>query len=55
MDSGASWQVDSTALARMMKDQDKEKVARVTNAFLRMKKFDIAKLEEAFEGHAVTS
>lgn len=51
---GVSWQVDSTALARMMKDNDKEKVARVTNAFLRMKKFDIAKLEEAFEGHAVT-
>jgi predicted 3-demethylubiquinone-9 3-methyltransferase (glyoxalase superfamily) len=50
---GVSWQVDSTELGQMLKDKDKEKVARVTNAFLRMQKFDIAKLREAFEGTVV--
>lgn len=47
---GVSWQVDSAELGRMLKDPDKEKVKRVTNAFLHMKKFDVAKLREAFEG-----
>ena len=40
-------------LGRMLKDRDKEKVARVTRAFLHMKKFDIAQLREAFEGNMV--
>lgn len=51
---GVSWQVDSVELGRMLKDRDKDKVARVTRAFLRMKKFDIAKLREAFEGTLVS-
>jgi predicted 3-demethylubiquinone-9 3-methyltransferase (glyoxalase superfamily) len=51
---GVAWQVDSVELSRMLKDKDKEKVARVTNAFLHMKKFDIARLREAFEGSVVT-
>lgn len=50
---GVSWQVDAVELTRMLKDPDKEKVARVTNAFLHMKKFNIAKLREAFEGVVV--
>jgi predicted 3-demethylubiquinone-9 3-methyltransferase (glyoxalase superfamily) len=50
---GVSWQVDSVELTQMLKDSDKEKVARVTNAFLHMKKFDVAKLREAFEGAVV--
>ncbi|MBT1706389.1 VOC family protein [Chryseosolibacter indicus] len=50
---GVSWQVDSVELAAMLKDSDKEKVARVTKAFLKMKKFDVAKLREAFEGSVV--
>jgi predicted 3-demethylubiquinone-9 3-methyltransferase (glyoxalase superfamily) len=50
---GVSWQVDSVELTRMLKDRDKEKVGRVTNAFLHMKKFDVAKLKEAFEGSVV--
>lgn len=50
---GVSWQVDSVELTRMLKDADKEKVGRVTNAFLQMKKFDVAKLREAFEGTVV--
>lgn len=45
---GVSWQVYPTELGRMLKDPDKEKVGRVTNAFLKMKKFDLAKLKEAF-------
>ena len=32
----------------MLKDKDKKKMARVTEAFLKMKKFDIAKLKEAY-------
>jgi len=50
---GVSWQVESVELTRMLKDRNKEKVARVTNAFLHMKKFDVAKLREAFEGAVV--
>ncbi len=47
---GVSWQVVPVQLDEMMSDPDKEKVARVTKAFLQMKKFDIAELEEAFRG-----
>ncbi len=46
---GVSWQVNSVELGRMLNDPDKEKVARVTKAFLRMKKFDVAKLRDVFE------
>ncbi|MEK7611728.1 MAG: VOC family protein [Patescibacteria group bacterium] len=47
---GVSWQIVPTAMATMMGSGDKEKIARVTQAFLKMKKFDIATLEKAFEG-----
>jgi len=47
---GLSWQVSPTVLEEMLQDPDKEKVERVTNAFLRMKKFDIGELKKAFEG-----
>lgn len=47
---GVSWQVEPIQLAEMLKSPDKEKVERVTNAFLKMKKFDLKKLEAAFEG-----
>ncbi len=47
---GLSWQVVPTAMEEMLKDKDVEKLARVTAAFLKMKKFDIAKLREAYEG-----
>jgi predicted 3-demethylubiquinone-9 3-methyltransferase (glyoxalase superfamily) len=50
---GVSWQVESVELTQMLKHPDKEKVGRVTNAFLQMKKFDLAKLKEAFEGAVV--
>ena len=46
---GLSWQVVPTVMDEMLKAKDKRKLARVTEAFLKMKKFDIAKLEEAYE------
>jgi predicted 3-demethylubiquinone-9 3-methyltransferase (glyoxalase superfamily) len=46
---GLSWQVVPTAMDEMMKDKDERRVARVTEAFLAMKKFDLAKLKEAYE------
>jgi predicted 3-demethylubiquinone-9 3-methyltransferase (glyoxalase superfamily) len=47
---GVSWQVTPTILREMMADRDPEKVRRVTHAFLRMKKYDIAALKRAYEG-----
>ncbi|MCE8429120.1 MAG: VOC family protein [Candidatus Methanoperedens sp.] len=47
---GVSWQVAPTILGDMLRDQNKEKVERVTNAFLKMKKFDIGELKKAYEG-----
>ena len=47
---GVSWQVTPSALDEMMSRGTKEQVHRVTQAFLKMKKFDIAKLEDAFNG-----
>jgi predicted 3-demethylubiquinone-9 3-methyltransferase (glyoxalase superfamily) len=36
---------------QMMATNDPHKLARVTQAFLNMKKFDIAELQRAYEGH----
>jgi predicted 3-demethylubiquinone-9 3-methyltransferase (glyoxalase superfamily) len=47
---GVSWQVTPTVLDEMLRDPDKEKVERVTNAFLKMKRFDIAELKKAYKG-----
>ncbi len=47
---GLSWQIVPTAMGKMMADGDPERMARVTQAFLKMKKFDIAELERAYEG-----
>ncbi len=47
---GLSWQIVPTIMDEMLKDKDKKKIARVTEAFLKMKKVDIAKLKEAYEG-----
>ena len=46
---GLSWQIVPTAMGEMMKEKDEKRLARVTEAFLKMKKFDIAKLREAYE------
>ncbi|MEK7188051.1 MAG: VOC family protein [Patescibacteria group bacterium] len=47
---GVSWQVVPTAMNKMMATSDKAALDRVTQAFLKMKKFDIAELEKAYEG-----
>jgi predicted 3-demethylubiquinone-9 3-methyltransferase (glyoxalase superfamily) len=47
---GLSWQITPTVLNEMMGSKDEKQVARVTQAFLKMNKFDIAKLKEAYEG-----
>ena len=47
---GLSWQIVPTAMDRMMRDPDPKKVDRVVQAFLPMKKFDIAALERAYAG-----
>lgn len=46
---GLSWQIAPKQLGNFMLDSNKEKVARVTDAFMQMKKFDIAKLQAAFD------
>jgi predicted 3-demethylubiquinone-9 3-methyltransferase (glyoxalase superfamily) len=47
---GVSWQIAPVRLEEMMRDPDVRKVERVTAAFLKMKKLDIAELEKAFRG-----
>lgn len=47
---GVSWQVVPEAMDRMISEGTKEQIGRVTEAFLKMKKFDIAALEKAYEG-----
>jgi predicted 3-demethylubiquinone-9 3-methyltransferase (glyoxalase superfamily) len=47
---GLSWQVVPAVLPTMLMDPDPDKVGRVTKAFLRMRKFDIAALERAYNG-----
>ena len=47
---GVSWQIVPTILHELLRDQDPEKVTRVTEAFLQMKKLDISKLQQAAEG-----
>jgi predicted 3-demethylubiquinone-9 3-methyltransferase (glyoxalase superfamily) len=44
---GLSWQIVPTVLDEMLKDGKKR--ARVTEAFLKMKKFNIAELRKAYE------
>lgn len=45
---GLSWQIVPSVMGEMFKEKDEKKIARVTEAFLKMKKFDIAKLKEAY-------
>ncbi len=46
---GVSWQVVPSILGKMLGDKDKRKVARVRDAFLKMKKFDVKALKRAFK------
>ncbi|CAN5122233.1 VOC family protein [soil metagenome] len=47
---GISWQVVPTEMKEMLRDDDPEKVKRVTSVMLKMKKLDLKKLREAYEG-----
>jgi predicted 3-demethylubiquinone-9 3-methyltransferase (glyoxalase superfamily) len=47
---GVSWQVNPTDLDTMMTEGTPEQIDRVTQAFLPMKKFDLAALRAAYEG-----
>ena len=47
---GLSWQVVPAALDEMMKTATPEQLDRVTQAFLKMKKFDLAALQRAYDG-----
>lgn len=46
---GLSWQIVPNIMDEMLKVNDEKKIARVTEAFLQMKKLDIAKLKEAYD------
>jgi predicted 3-demethylubiquinone-9 3-methyltransferase (glyoxalase superfamily) len=47
---GLSWQVVPTQLFALLSSGDIAKTERVTAAFMKMKKFDIAALQRAFDG-----
>lgn len=47
---GVSWQVVPTVLPRLLGGPDSDRVARVTKAFLQIKKFGIADLQRAYAG-----
>jgi predicted 3-demethylubiquinone-9 3-methyltransferase (glyoxalase superfamily) len=47
---GLSWQIVPSNMGEMMSADDPEAVARVTQAFLKMTKFDLAELQRAREG-----
>jgi predicted 3-demethylubiquinone-9 3-methyltransferase (glyoxalase superfamily) len=47
---GVSWQIVPSAMDAMLASGDQEQIARVTEAFLSMKKFDLAALTQAAQG-----
>jgi predicted 3-demethylubiquinone-9 3-methyltransferase (glyoxalase superfamily) len=47
---GFSWQIVPSEMDEMMSKGTPEQLARLTEAFLKMKKFDLVKLREAYKG-----
>lgn len=47
---GFSWQVTPTGLDAMLSGDDREKIDRMTQSLLEMKKLDMAKLKAAYDG-----
>ena len=47
---GLSWDIVPAGMDEMLRTGTKEQVARVTAAFLGLRKFDLAALERAHEG-----
>jgi predicted 3-demethylubiquinone-9 3-methyltransferase (glyoxalase superfamily) len=47
---GLSWQINPTILGQMLSDPDPKKSKRAMEAMLKMKKIDIKKLQQAYDG-----
>ena len=47
---GLSWQISPTALGEMLTKGTREQIDRVTQAFLPMKKLEVAELQKVYEG-----
>ncbi|MBP2078778.1 VOC family protein [Oceanobacillus polygoni] len=47
---GLSWQIVPSDMAKMMQNSNPEQRARVTQAFLKMKKINLAELQKAYKG-----
>ena len=47
---GVSWQVTPIQMGEMMRKGTPEQMGRVTNAYMKMKKFDLKTLEDAYNG-----
>lgn len=47
---GVSWQIVPKQLAELMSDPDQAKAGRVMQAMLQMKKLDVKKLQDAYNG-----
>lgn len=47
---GVSWQIIPKQMGEILSSPEKEKAARAMHAMMQMKKIDLAKLKEAFEG-----
>jgi predicted 3-demethylubiquinone-9 3-methyltransferase (glyoxalase superfamily) len=47
---GLSWQVTPTILLEMISDKDRKKAQRAFDAMLQMRKIEIRKLKEAYDG-----
>jgi predicted 3-demethylubiquinone-9 3-methyltransferase (glyoxalase superfamily) len=48
---GISWQISPAAIDKMMSKGTPEQRERVTKAFMKMKKFNLAELERAYLGN----
>jgi len=47
---GLSWQITPAILSEMLSDENKQKTHRVMDAFLQLKKLDIATIKKAYAG-----
>lgn len=47
---GFSWQIVPSVMEEMFKENDANKIERVTKSFLKMKKFNLEELKKAYEG-----
>lgn len=48
---GFSWQITPSIMYKMLRDKDEKKLAKVTETFLKMKKFDIGELIAVYEAN----